>query len=142
MFLSGGGNFEIYFNGQTITWTVKSYQGNTKTTVSVSASKNSTRCSTGARLINKDDIAQTRFTSSVYPNPTKDKVTLDAGQMDISEANISIIDILGKTYNTSIIRKSTDAIFEIDLTTFREGLYFIRIESDQDSEFIRIVKQN
>ena len=76
----------------------------------------------------------------VYPNPAKDNITLDAGSNSILEENIIIIDMLGKTYNLPVLRKSENSLFEINLSSLNEGIYFIRIQNEAEFELIRIVK--
>ncbi len=63
----------------------------------------------------------------VYPNPAREKLTLELMNMPGSTYTVSIFSITGSAiYNTKL---STDKI-EIDLSHFEAGMYFIRVESD------------
>ena len=53
LFTPGGGNFDIYFDGLKLTWTVKTYQGNSKTAVASDASVGSARCTAHLRMTQK-----------------------------------------------------------------------------------------
>ncbi|MGB5943476.1 MAG: endonuclease [Leeuwenhoekiella sp.] len=69
-------------------------------------------------------------TFSVYPNPAKYKTTIvTAAEVD----EIVIFDVLGKKVDTLYNTK------EIDLSGYKQGLYFLNIYSGQKSEVVKFV---
>jgi hypothetical protein len=66
----------------------------------------------------------------LYPNPAKDKLTVELKNMPGSSSIVSIYSITGSAvYNTKL---SIDKV-EIDLSAFDAGLYFIRVNSEGQS---------
>jgi hypothetical protein len=80
-------------------------------------------------LLSVGDIAFNDL--QVYPNPTKDLVNFNFNkQID----QIEVYDLSGKT----VLRKSNSET--INLENLEDGLYLIRISSDENSKMIKIVK--
>lgn len=66
----------------------------------------------------------------IYPNPAKDKLTLELVNMPENSSTVSIYSITGSTvYNEKLSTQST----EIDLSGFESGLYFIKLTSGDRS---------
>lgn len=62
----------------------------------------------------------------IYPNPAKDRLTLELENMPGGTTMVSIYSITGrKVYNTKLYTEKN----EIDLSTFEAGLYFLKVES-------------
>jgi len=64
----------------------------------------------------------------LFPNPAKDKIYLSFGTADFNNANISIIDRIGKEIFSGIIHSSSMAT--IDLPGNPTGIYFFRLSID------------
>ena len=71
----------------------------------------------------EDDILKNGI--SVYPNPANGLINIRATDSNIDIKNVSLIDILGRTVYSSKNSKS------IDVSSFTEGIYFLRLESNQ-----------
>ena len=110
------GYFEVKFTSGTITWVVKSYQNSTLSTVTVTASSASTRCTSGsARMIADDSNEESIFNDYlVYPNPVIDHITIQS-PYEINTENVVISDML--------------------------GVYFIRIQNGEEVKIFSIIKQ-
>jgi len=63
---------------------------------------------------------------SIFPNPAKDNVTIDWDKGLMSNPNIEIVDIYGRTIVNEML---TDKSNNISLQGFSTGVYFIRITS-------------
>ncbi len=71
----------------------------------------------------------------LYPNPVKNKVSI---------SNSSIIDTVAITsvLGQEILRKSVnDLQTEIDLSSFANGIYFVKVSANEQEKIIKIVKE-
>lgn len=75
--------------------------------------------------------------TAVYPNPTNGLVNISLGQIR-TEVNISITDINGRILQQS---SKNELNFTVDLSSYENGLYIIRLSNDDMIEEIKIVKQ-
>jgi hypothetical protein len=71
---------------------------------------------------------------SVYPNPSTGVFTIDL----VESTNITIVDVLGKVIYTQQLQ---DGKHNINLSTFNNGLYILKAESNGVVKTVRIVKQ-
>jgi hypothetical protein len=157
LFLPGGGKFDIYFNGTMLTWTVKTYEVNLKTAVATEASSTSSRCSNNTLTSNmtmnvgkplvansKSGLTSTEANKlldnipSVYPNPVTDLVTIQ--WKNISDREVFITDLVGKTYKAKGIRKLSDNSIELNFSEFKTGVYLIKVKGDLQHKVLRIIK--
>ncbi len=97
---------------------------------------NSTACMTSTGIVSKDN-----FQFNIYPNPSSGIFTLDLFQSKNigNKANVLIIDALGKTVKEFSVDPSNSYNHTIDLSTFSEGVYFIRVYNDIFRKTERIV---
>jgi len=84
----------------------------------------------GDRAINLD--------YKVYPNPAHDYVTLDMIH-EQTNASIKVVDITGKVIYTEELERFIKT--DLDLSSFKEGMYFLHIQSDQNYGVRRLVKE-
>ncbi|MCF6351043.1 MAG: T9SS type A sorting domain-containing protein [Flavobacteriaceae bacterium] len=70
----------------------------------------------------------------LYPNPTKDVITLDLGEL--RRVKITINDVLGKTM---YINKNTGQTMQISMKGFATGVYFLNIQKI-DNEQVSLFK--
>lgn len=74
----------------------------------------------------------------IYPNPFIDKIFIQRSTDD--EAVVSIYDVIGKLHFSTRI---TDQFREVDMQSFKSGIYFLRIiEGDKPSQTLRIIKNS
>lgn len=82
---------------------------------------------------NSDNIPASNITISAYPNPTKDRITIDS---NVDVKSIDIYSITGaKVYSKPFISN------EIDLTDFQKGIYLVVLNDGAKRHTLRIVKQ-
>lgn len=68
------------------------------------------------------------FVQSVYPNPTKDRITLDLKTDAVAEA-IEVVDVTGKTvYSSPVLNSNTSITF--DVKSLNAGTYFLNVYSN------------
>jgi len=73
----------------------------------------------------------------IYPNPVRDLVTIEFNR-NVTNLKLEIIDINGKVlFRTENIQGESQ---HIDLSLLSQGMYFMRVHSDELNDFIRVVK--
>ncbi|MGB1041169.1 MAG: T9SS type A sorting domain-containing protein, partial [Flavobacteriales bacterium] len=76
---------------------------------------------------------------TVFPNPTSGIISISFNSEDVDYiSKASIIDINGKIIQTKII---SNEINQIDISSYQNGFYFLRIETDLGSITKKIIKQ-
>ena len=75
---------------------------------------------------------------NIYPNPTKDKITIDLGTNVISNTSIQVIDLLGKTLLQQIVKSSKTTI---NLNNYSKGIYLIKINNLSNNKVYKVVKE-
>lgn len=70
---------------------------------------------------------------SVYPNPSNGRVTLSTNFNQVTDINISIIDVLGNlVYSTKKLGAKEDE-FTFDLTNLAKGIYFLQVKTNKET---------
>jgi hypothetical protein len=72
------------------------------------------------------------FSINLFPNPTKDKITVEASE---TINHIMVYNISGQ------LLLSLDSTNEIDLTNFKTGLYIVTIETEKNTSRFKIIKE-
>ena len=75
----------------------------------------------------------------IYPNPSKDIFNVALG--NITPKMIEIFDVSGKTIYSEKDLKIVNNEFPIDLTTASNGIYFVKITTDDQTVTKRIIKK-
>jgi hypothetical protein len=71
----------------------------------------------------------------VYPNPSNGQITVETGSR--SSSDLIVVDALGET----LLRKTSRAAAEdLDLSNLPKGIYFLRIENEEGSRTVKIVR--
>ena len=84
-------------------------------------------------------INELGYAVSVYPNPTNNKSVIDFGQA-IGSANISVYSNDGRSVLETQITGTEK--YELDLTPFEKGTYFVRIMAEDNSSLEFILVKN
>ena len=72
---------------------------------------------------------------SVYPNPTKDNLTIETNST--KEQRLEIINLIGQTVYTNIINKKA----VVNTSAFANGVYILKLSSDKETKIIKFIKQ-
>lgn len=74
-----------------------------------------------------DDI-KNDFVQTLYPNPTKEQITVEL-KSDVAAEAIEVVDITGKTvYSTPVLNSNTS--FTFDVNSLNAGTYFLNVYSN------------
>lgn len=77
---------------------------------------------------------------SIYPNPNNGVFTISFANLDASQVDLRIINVIGnEIYHEVLQRSDVLASKTIDLTRHAKGLYYVKIETDNYSSVRRVV---
>jgi hypothetical protein len=135
IFMPGSGTFEIDFNGQQLVWSLTSYEGTHKSSVSSASTSGSGECD--AKL----DGAYT-----LYPNPVTSlydfKLTITQNVAEVS--TVYILDMYGRILKTDTGFNGSNDTVIIDMSDgnrYPGGMYIVRIVSQDQVRTYNIIKQ-
>jgi hypothetical protein len=142
-FPPGTGNFDIYYSGTKLTWTISSYETNHKSSTTTGANSDSPKCQTQTKSATivagtqPDVVAQNEVT--VYPNPTTGKLML-IFPVEPEMNSVITTDIMGRSIDA---KKTwfTSTRLELDLSGLLPGIYLITARSNFKNVTFRIIKQ-
>ena len=79
---------------------------------------------------------------SIAPNPTLDRTTVTMNLLDASNIRLEIMDVLGKNVTPILNRNMSVGShkFEVDMSSFTSGVYYLRIMVDGDMLVKKVVK--
>lgn len=79
---------------------------------------------------------------SVFPNPTTGEVTISISNANFTEAEISVINILGKVvFNNSYDNNAADFNKQINLSDVSNGIYYVKINIDGAIKIEKLIVQ-
>lgn len=75
---------------------------------------------------------------NLYPNPTNGVININLGNNTLKNANLQVIDLLGKVILTEQLttQKTT-----LNLNNYRKGIYFVRFSNENGSRVYKVVKE-
>lgn len=139
VFHAGGGSWTAAFDGNKLKWIVASYKHNGhKTSVASQASSSSSKCYKSDSFEDDDDLDESAEITA-YPNPVTDQVRIELNGRFSSDYDVFIYDVFGRSQKYSISGKS-DVSIDINMSGADAGIYFIKLQSDNEMELIRLVK--
>lgn len=92
-----------------------------------------------------DDLGNNKNNISVYPNPTTGEVAVSFTAIDPGKVSIELYDVAGKLVaNMLNSEKQNSLSYHFNLNDYKvtEGVYFIKISSDNALSYQRVVKVN
>ncbi|MGZ0016758.1 S8 family peptidase [Yeosuana sp. AK3] len=129
VFMPGDGTFEIKFDGNQLVWSLTTYDGTHKSSISSASTSESGKCE--AKL----DGAYT-----IFPNPV---TTILNVKQNVVENNVSVLVL--NMYGFVVIDAGTFtepfSTKEIDLSGLSTGIYIVRITSNTDVRTYNILKE-
>ena len=166
VFLPGNGttSFEVPFDGVSLKWELKSYEGNTLVTEYVIAKSSSARCSISGRgtidapdentaaekptrveEVTKQPVQSeqelTAGNAVLYPNPASDRVILTLQLGLLNEKSLIIYDVSGRAFTVKVSRRLAGNSVELDVSGLANGLYLLRYKEQGQVKAIRFIKE-
>ncbi len=78
----------------------------------------------------------------VYPNPVSDMLSIEFPEVEATQVNIQLIDVLGRVVTEINGHDTAEYLVEIDVKNFKAGVYFLKISDGKEwNEVSRIVIQ-
>lgn len=74
----------------------------------------------------------------VYPNPTKDIINIELANNELNQVQIELIDLLGKV---NYQKNTQQNKIQLSLNNYPQGIYLIKVVSNQGSKVFKIVKE-
>ena len=142
LFLPGTGTWKARFNGNKITWSVTTYYGTHKTSTASYASSTSNKCTKSATIESQvvSSLSISNEELKAYPNPTNGKVYITLGDREILQKDVFISDVAGRIIHLNIDKPSRTVI-EVDFSGLEHGIYFIRLNLENEQKTVRVIKQ-
>jgi len=81
------------------------------------------------------DLVEQTFEAKIYPNPAKNKLTIETDLLN-EKAQVSIINILGATVINQPMAKGTQTA-TIDLINLNAGVYFVKIQTETGKQLVK-----
>ena len=77
-----------------------------------------------------------------YPNPTSGNVTLEFEALETVSMELTIMDLSGRVMTKNIINGEEGInIYNLDLTLYAKGIYFIRVSNENVKETFKVIVQ-
>ena len=89
-------------------------------------------------VVGIDKSASSTKSIKMYPNPTKDKITLESNAIS-KNTFIVIFDANGQKI---VEQQITDFKTQIDISNLPIGIYFIRFHNGETFEVVKIIKES
>jgi PKD repeat protein len=79
---------------------------------------------------------------SIAPNPTSDMTTLTMNLQDAANVQMEVVDVLGRDARMILSKEMSNGThkFDIDMSSYADGVYYLRILVDSDMVVKKIVK--
>jgi hypothetical protein len=123
-------NYTKYYSGQ-YTWNIAIQN-------SPGALRDTTTCFTSLPSgITKNNLSDQNI--KIYPNPVKDKLTIDVENKNTEDINFSLTNSLGQLID--INSKIANTKLEIDTSELPSGVYYLKIQNNSGQEEFKIIKE-
>ncbi|MDQ6815189.1 MAG: T9SS type A sorting domain-containing protein, partial [Bacteroidota bacterium] len=144
-FAAGSGSFNIFFDGKKMTWTLKTNEGQQKTAMASDASSSSNRCNsksiTAASVMIETTEAMSNYeTSTIYPNPVINQLTLTSALPISSDKDVLITDVNGRSIPIAGLRRISTNVVVLNVAGLQKGVYFLRLKTSDSFRTFRFIK--
>ncbi len=82
-------------------------------------------------------VEENAISLTVYPNPVAENVYINATNVDVTSATISVLDMTGKVLT---VARMVAELTEINMSNFASGVYFVKVQSGVNTKVMKVVK--
>lgn len=98
---------------------------------------------TSNNTFNLRGVEESYKKATLYPNPASDKVVVKfINNSDSSPIQITVRDIYGITHFNDILPNKENSSFNLDISTYNEGIYFVDVKQKSGSQVLRLIKSS
>jgi len=77
----------------------------------------------------------------IYPNPVKDRIVIKVNSLVKTDYNVAVTDMQGRVIlRTTLNAVEGATVKEINAASLKQGTYFVKIQNEEGSQVIKIVK--
>lgn len=92
----------------------------------------------GSITVGLKDIHNPKFEIELFPNPTNSNIQISISGIELSNMDIELLDVSGKTLKQFQLEQLEQ---QIDLKDLNEGVYFVKIKSEDHFVVRKVIKQ-
>lgn len=90
-------------------------------------------------VLSNKDFKELNLNAYTYPNPTKDKVTLELSNLELINLSFTLFDIKGRTLLKGIIKEKNTNIIMKD---YSAGVYLLKVhQQNKELKTFKIIKK-
>lgn len=148
LFMPGTGYFDIYADGPTLTWIVKSYQCGIKETERAVACSTSKRCdqliaASGSATSGGDAVVVTPGSYSIkaYPNPVTDRLFIASENGIDPDSKVVVYDMSGRSYRVNTQRDGAGSSISVNMLLLPRGMYLVLLQQRSGNKQFMVLKQ-
>ena len=142
VFLPGVNYVDFYFDGQKLTWDLKTNEGSSKKSVSeVSANSSSPKCKAVQSVVNEENniYEKSLLPVKLYPNPASTSLWIVSNGFSDKQKSITIMSVAGASYQAKIKSQDVNTV-EVDIAVLPKGIYFVRIKDKDQVSTLKFIK--
>ncbi len=145
VFPKGTTTFDVYFTGSKITWTLKTLQGKSICTQSISATSSACKCTGNNNGFSYSSAEQAisenvmPVITELYPNPANNELLVTSSVDFATEKDVTVFDVYGRLLFVNAQLRSAQMI-HVDISTLARGTYFIRIQQKDSTRTLSFIK--
>ncbi len=129
VFMPGSGTFEIKFDGNQLVWSLTTFDGTHKSSVSSASTSQSGKCD-----------AKLDGAYSIYPNPVITTLYIKQNIIE-NNAHVFVLNMYGYVIINAGSFSGAFSTVQIDMSNLSTGIYIVRITSDSNVRTYNILKE-
>lgn len=90
-------------------------------------------------VLSNKDFKELNLNAFTYPNPTKDKITLELSNLELTNLSFTMFDIKGRTLLKGVIKEKNTSIIMKD---YSAGVYLLKVhQQNKELKTFKIIKK-
>ncbi len=137
-FPPGIGKLDIFFDGNKLSWSITTYQGNQKTSAASDASSSSSRCGTGS---SNKAIYELAGILAAYPNPVQKELMVSFSEPAGESIEVEIFDPGRRLVYSARLDLLDPETLKIDVSGLGSGLYIVHLITTEKHYSFKVRKE-